>query len=149
MPDFDVIGTALAAAYGPGQMTPPAGLEDVRGSSASLPNALNGTSQVLVFPDSGTFASGGGSRLGLHVFFVRFYLRVTKDLNRETNECRKWLTVLTGRLRTAVQLGGTTSVVAARVVGWRIGSMRYGRITYTGVELRVEVETAEGWLASS
>lgn len=143
--DVNAISTALAARFAPGQVVPPAGLTNVRKSTADLPQGLTQMPIVLVFPDSGALDTGGGTRAGLHRFVVRFYFGLARNLARETNGCRKWLTVLLDQLKTggAVQLGGV--VDNAEVADWRIGRMDYQGKTYAGIELGVNVTTSEGW----
>ena len=150
MPDFDAIATAIAARYAPAQVTPPAGLGNVRVASTNLPNRLTVLPAVMVFPDQGTFpgeGGGHGTRLGRSTFLVRFYFAVTKDLPRELNACRRWLTILVDQLKPSLQLGGI--VVSAAVLSWRIVSMSYAGVAYTGIELGVSVQTSEPWSPTS
>jgi hypothetical protein len=144
--DANAIDTAIAARYAPAQVTPPAGLGNIRSSSADLPNRLGPLPAMLVFPDSGAFpGSGGGhgTRLGRHRRLARFYFARSKDLPRELNACRKWLTVLLDQLETGMQLGGAALV--ASVVDYRIATLPYGGIDHTGIELGIEVQTSEPW----
>lgn len=148
MPDFDAIATAIANRYTAATITavaggPPAGLVNVRKATADLPNQLGALPAVLVFPASGDLRSANGTRVGEHSFFVRFYFAVTKDLPRELNACRRWLTILVDQLKGSVQLGG--AVVLATVTTWRVGTLTYGAKDYTGLEIGVRVVTSEGW----
>lgn len=146
--DVDAISTALAARFAPAQVTPPAGYTNVRKATAELPQGLSMMPVVLVFPASGALDTGGGTRAGLHRFEIRFYFGLARNLARETNGCRKWLTVLLDQLKTggAVQLGGV--VQNAEVADWTIGRMEYQGKVYSGIELGVNVTTSEGWLPS-
>ena len=148
--DFDLIAGALAARFAPGAVTPPAGYQNIRKATADLPQAISAVPIVLVFPDAGAFETGNSSRDGLHRFIVRFYFGVARNLARETNALRKWATVLVDQLKTGggVQLGGVGGAQQAVVVDWRIGEMPYGRQTYAGIELGVNVTTGEGWVPS-
>lgn len=143
--DFDAIAAAIAARFAPGQVVPPGTLTNIRKATADLPQALGQMPVVLVFPDQGAMDTGAGTRAGLHEFIVRFYFGLTRNLARETNACRKWLSVLVDQLKTggAVQLGGL--VANAEVATWRIGQLDYAGKTYSGIELRVRVTTTEGW----
>lgn len=143
MPDFNAIAEAVAARYAPGQVTPPAGLDNVRQATADLPQAITKTPVVLIYPDSGELAPGNGTRLGEHRFLARFYFGLTRNLERETNACRRWLTVLVDQHGAAAQLAGLVAVV--RTVDWRIGQMDYAGKTYTGIELGLQVVTSEAW----
>jgi len=149
MPDFDAIAAAIATRYAPAQVTPPAGLQNIRSSSADLPQAINSGRAllrpvVLVFPDQGELTpSSGGLRRGVSRWLVRFYLTISKDLPRETNALRKWLTVLVDQHKTSLQLGGT--VVAVRTLSWRIALLPYAGRMYAGIELGVETITDDTW----
>lgn len=154
MPDFDVIGTALAGRFSAAAITghggPPAGLTNVRKSTIDLPQLVTALPCVLVFPPSGRFGIGVEStneQVGGHDYVVRFYLAKTKDLARELNACRRWLTILVDMLRGAVQLGGL--VASARIETYDVGSLRYGGTEFTGIELGVRVVTTEGWSVTS
>ncbi len=134
--DVDAISTALAARFAPGVVAPPAGYQNIRKATGDLPQSLSAMPIVLVFPDSGAFDTGGGTRAGLHRFIVRFYFGLARNLARETNGCRKWLTVLADQLKTggAVQLGGV--VQNAEVADWTIGQLTYAGKTYFELERR-------------
>lgn len=146
--DADAEATALAARFAPGVVTPPAGYTNIRTSTADLPQTITKVPIVLIFPDTGAFDTGGGSRAGLHRYLVRFYFGLARNLARETNGCRKWLTVLVNQLKTggAVQLSGVAD--NCEVADWRIGVLPYAGKDYSGIELGVNVTTSEGWLPS-
>lgn len=143
MPDFDAIAAAVALRYAAAQVTPPAGMQNIRRSSADLPQALTVFPVVLVFPDAGTFDPGNGTRIGTSSWIVRFYYSLARDLARETNALRKWLKVLVDQHLAGVQLGGI--VVSTRTFTWKIGQMTYGGKEYSGIELGVAVVTSEPW----
>lgn len=145
--DVDAIGQAIAARYAPANVTPPAGLTNVRKATADLPQAITAVPIVLVFPDSGELAPGNGTRLGNATWYVRFYFGVSRNVARETNACRRWLSVLLDQHRTVLALGGL--VTAVRTVGWKVGLLDYGSKRYFGIELRIQVVTSEPWSASS
>jgi hypothetical protein len=145
--DFDAIGSGIATRFAPAQVTPPAGLGNVRSSSIDLPNALTLLPRVLVFPDRGELAPGNGSRLATADYLVRFYMSVTKDLPRETNACRKWLPILIDQIRVGETLGLGAPVAVARVNSYRVGILPYQQRDYTGVELGVRVTLSMAWAA--
>lgn len=145
--DVDAIATALAGRFASGAVTPPAGYGNVRSSTADLPNQISATPAVLVFADSGVFATGNGTRTGESTYTVRFYFAPTLDGTREQAALRKWATVLVDQLRGAVQLGGLAGVTRATVDAWSIGILRYGTVDYAGIELGVTVGTSEAWAA--
>lgn len=143
--DLNAVATAIAARFAAAQVTPPAGYINVRSSTADLPNALPPLPCVLVFPDSGDFQTGNGTRLGTHDFFVRFYFAQTIDLTRDMNAIRQWTTILTDQLKISAQLAGI--VDRATVDGYQMGLLNFAGQTYSGVELRVHVVKTEAWAA--
>jgi len=150
MPDFDAIGVAIAARYAPAAITanggPPAGLTNVRKSTADLPQAISAVPIVLVFPDHGELGSiayGGGTRAGEHDFRIQFLFGLTRNLARELNACRKWLTILVDQHKSSLALGGL--VVNVRTLTWRLGTIPYQGKTYTGIELGVRAWVSEPW----
>lgn len=143
MPDYSAVAAAIAARYAPAQVTPPAGLVNVRSSSADLPQALDALPCFLVFTDQGNLDPGNGTRLGSSNFLGRFYFAEAGDLARSTNAIVKWLTVLVGQHLTSLQLGGL--VVAVRTRRWKIGTMNYAGKDYDGLELGLEAITSEPW----
>lgn len=142
---YGSIADAIAARYAPGQVAAPGGADAIRSSSASLPNMIGATPCVLVFPDAGTLVPGNGTRLGHASWFVRLYYGQAAggDLERDSDELLDYLGVLVDQHSTSLQLGGL--VVYVRCTGWRVGVLRYAGETYTGLELRVETQTAEAW----
>ena len=149
MPDFDAISAAIVLRYAPAQVTPPAGLTNIRSSTGDAPNQLGPLPAVIVVPVQGTFTGGASERLGEHDFLVRFYLAqaALADFSRDLPALRKWLTVLADQLKASTQLGGI--VAAARVTTWKLGVMRYADADYSGIELGAHVTTSEGWAASA
>jgi hypothetical protein len=144
MPDFDAITSALAVRFGPTIVSPPAGYEAIRLSTADLPNQMTPLPTSLVFLDSGTFAHGPGSkRDSNHAFLVRFYYSEAIDITRDMVALRKWLTILVNALQGAVQLGGL--VTSARIVTWRAGTLHYAGVDYSGLEFGVTVNVNEAW----
>jgi hypothetical protein len=147
MPDFDAISVALAARYAAAQVTPPAGLTNIRYASANVPNQTPNLPAVLVFPTEGELdhIQNTGSRLGLARFRVLFYYAATGDALRDSVALRKWTTVLIDQLKISVQLGGI--VALASCTAWKIGILQYMGKDYSGVELTVEITTTEPWAA--
>jgi hypothetical protein len=148
---MDAITIALAARYAAAQVTPPTGYDNVKLSTADLPPEMTPLPTVLVYPDHGDFTDveRNGTRFGSHAFMVRFYYNQIGDIERDMKALRQWLTVLVDQLKAAAQLGGTASVVVARVETWQIGTLHYAGADYSGVELRVGIQTAEGWGATA
>lgn len=147
MPDFDPITTALAGRFAAAVVTPPTGYDNVKLSTGDLPEQMTPLPSVYVFPDRGAFATGGGTRTGVHGYFVRFYFNQTGDTERDMVALRKWLTVLVDQLKLSTQLGGIVSV--ARVETWQLGILHYAGKDYSGIELGVQIVTDEAWSAVS
>lgn len=147
MPDIDAISSAIAARYAPGLITPPSGLQNIREATADLPQALGKMPIVLVFPPSGEFKVGNGTRIGTHRWTVRFYFGLTRNLERELKACGRWATVLIDVHGTSAMLGGLVTVL--RTVRYTIGRLDYASKTYTGIELALDVTTTEGWTPSA
>ena len=149
MPDFDAINTALVARFSAAQVTAPAGGYDtIRTATGDLPGQMVPLPCVLVFPDSGTFAqAAAGKRDSTNMFTVRFYYNQTGDAERDFPALRKWLDVLCDQLRASIQLGGLTwtsgvrvgEVTRAKVDSWKIGTLTYAKVEYSGIELSVSV----------
>lgn len=150
MPAFDTIGDAIAARFAAAQVTPPAGLTNVRSSTADPPSALSGALPcVVVVPLAVDFRTGNGSRFGSMSWTVNFYLaeRALADLARDVSALRRWLGVLVDQLRGSVQLGGL--VARATIDGATIGLLTYAGNTYSGISIDVTVITTEGWSATA
>jgi hypothetical protein len=141
------IGTAvaLAARFSRSAMTAPTGFDAIRVATSRLPNQMYPTPCVLVFPDSGEFDTGNGTRMGVQKWLVRFYYDQTGDLERGSAALLAWLDVLTDQLRDSVQLGGI--VTRATVDSWRSGTLTYANVDYFGIELAVTTVTTQGWAA--
>lgn len=147
MPDYDAIATALAARFAAGQMSPPSGQLAIRSSTATLPGKVTATPVVLVFPDSGTYEYGASTRQGDARFRVQLIYSMGLDMPRDSVGLRKWIGVLSDQLKAAAQLGGI--VASARVAGWKTAKISYGGDEFNGIELDVDIVTAEPWSATA
>jgi hypothetical protein len=146
--DVNAANVALAARFASGVVTPPVGYTNVRRSTAEPPPQITTMPMVVVFPDSGDFRTGNGTRLVSSTSLVRFYYKLGGDLAREAVALQKWATVLVDQLKLAVQFGGSvTGVARATVDGYRIGYLTYGGKEYAGIELTVTMIFAEPWAA--
>ena len=144
---FPAIAAALAARFAPGTITAPGSYRAMRTATHALPNQLPPTPCVLVFPESGTFDTGNGTRTGSSEWTVRFYYDQASDLTRQSVALLAWLGVLVDQLRASVTLSG--NVVTARVDGWSIGLLTYADQPYAGIELKVGMVTSESWSATA
>jgi hypothetical protein len=143
MPDFDAMATAIAARFAPAVVTPPTGYDNIRVSTAALPNQMTPLPSVFVFLDSGGFPMyGSQKRQSGSEWAVRFYYNQVGDMERDQVALRKWATVLISQL-TSVSLGGI--VDSARLVSFKFGILHYAGEFYTGIELGVHVVKDEAW----
>lgn len=143
MPSFGTIADRIAERY--------VGLVGgtalaVRSATADLPNHIGGaTPLALVFPDSGTFEPGNGTRFARTEWLVRIYYDQvgSGDLARDTAALLDLASVGSDVHGSALALAG--AVVAVRTIAWRMGILRYGGVSFTGLEFRLETITTEPW----
>ena len=145
--NYETIAAAIAARFAAAQVTPPAGLSNIRSSTANAPGAIGPTPAVIVSIDQGEFVTGNTTRTGMQNWYVRLYFDQTSDLERTEPALRKWLTVLIDQLKVSVQLGGI--VDRAIIATWKVGILAYGGVDYTGLEFTVQTATSEGWVATA
>lgn len=143
----DQIADAIALRYSAANMPAPGGLPAVRYSTADLPNRLARLPCVLVTHETSDFVSGSGTRIGVLMFAVRFYLARRRDLTRETDRLGTWLPTLLGQLQASVQLGGL--VARAVTDTYKVGTLRYAKLDYAGAEVMVKVTTSIPWTVTS
>lgn len=152
MPDFAAIGAAIAARYAPGTLATPAGEVAIRSSTNKPPDQLGALPLVLIVPAEGSFGTGAkgvggrhGTREGEHWYLAQLFAAQVpdSDLGRAMGSLQAWLTVLVDVHVAQLALGGL--VVAVRTISWRVGILRYMGVSYAGVELRLQVVTAEAW----
>jgi hypothetical protein len=155
VPDFAAIGAAIAARYAPGTLATPGGETAVRSSTNKPPDQLGALPAVLIIPADGSFGTGArgvggrhGTRLGEHHYLAQLYLAQVADgdLGRQMGSLQAWLTILVDAHLAGLALGGL--VVAVRTISWRVGILRYMGTSFAGVELRLQVVTAEAWSPS-
>jgi hypothetical protein len=144
---YEAIAAAIAGRFLAAQVTPPAGLANIRSSTANAPGAIGPTPAVVVSLDSFEFETGNSTRVGAVAFYVRFYFDQTSDLERTEPAIRKWVDVLIGQLKASVQLAGL--VDRAVISAGKVGILAYGGVDYTGCELTVHTATSEGWVATA
>ena len=136
------MAVAIAARYAPAQVTPPTGYDNIRTATADAPGNIVAPC-VIVFPATGTFDPGNGTRIGDSDWLVRFYYETAADLPRQLTALRKWLSVLVDQHLLSMQLGGV--VVSVRTMGWNVGVLSYGEQDWAGIELRVHCTHSESW----
>ena len=144
------IADAIAAKYARGTLTPPGGSPTLIGirsgmATARLPSRIGETPALLVIPESGTFVTGGGQRIGSHTWRALFLYAVAKDKPRETRAVNRWLSVLLAAHSSGSQLGNTlgATFVDVTTTGYTVGTIDYAGETYTGCELELSVTTWE------
>ena len=116
--DLAAVATQLAVRFGPTAITPPTGYDDVVLSTHLLPNALEETPAVIVFPPDITYNYPTRNRTGDATFPVRFYIAQTGSLAAATTAVYAWYSVLVEQLVGNMALGqaatGVTVVALSR-----------------------------------
>lgn len=143
--DVQAIAQAIAARFAPAAVTPPSGLQNIRLATEDLPQVLNMTPAVLVFPPDESFSYTPGSRQSAQDWPVRFYLANTSGLGRAVTDLYRWRSVLIGQILPQSQLGqsGSGGVAYAVMAGARIGRLIYEGVEFEGVDMVVRVRLAE------
>ena len=146
MADFNAIASAIATRFSSANVTPPAGLGNIRSATSALPQAIPSEPYVLVFPPE----PGGvemsymsGTMTGTATFPVRFYLWKTRDKGRNSVLINKWLSALYGQLIGRVQLGLPSYVAYGVVRNLGAAQLTYAGEPYDGIALEVEVHIWE------
>lgn len=143
--DIDGITIALAHRFDPDQVTPPAGLDPIRSSSAYGPDGPPVAPFVIVNPpDAGRLTFGGQERAGVHEFSVDFFLDGSPDSARTAKAIARWTSVLLDQLIIAgAQLAGL--VALAWTGRYETGTFEYPAGTpYPGIRLFVSITTTDG-----
>lgn len=145
--DFSAIGAALAVRFNATNCPAPAGGYQAIRYATNFPAAAVGPLPcVLVFPDEGTLASGGGKRETHQTWHVNFYFAETGTPEKDYKALQAWLGVLVDGPKGSVQLGATLAGAGYAVVtGYKLGALPYGGKQYSGIELTVHIEAHESW----
>mgnify|MGYP006921331072 FL=1 len=138
------IASTLAGAFSPWNLSTPSGETAVQTTTYMLPDRINQTPCVLVFPPEEDMAYPAGSMRHSDMDWrVRFYLYKLQDTGRQTDLLYKWLDVLAPALDTNVRLGLSSSVHFADVVGMKAGTLTYADEALDGIEVAVRVRAEE------
>ncbi len=150
--DFQAVADALAVRFGPTKVTAPSGEQNVRLSTAELPNEIVHEPTVLVFPPVHVGLSYGPSlRKGSATYTVNFYIYKIRDTPRNSVLLNKWLGALYAQLDGQVHLGLSSYVTRAVVTDIAVGPLVYpaGGLEYHGIQLTVDVGLWEGLSATA
>lgn len=137
------IADALAARYAPAVITPPAGLTNIKKSTARPENNAPPDPFVFVFLDDGELVYLT-RRAGEHRFLVRFYHSPKAGDTAEAHfVLLSWLGVLLDATHAQSKLGLAPIVDKALPTGYRTVVLTYGGTEYNGLELSVTVWTTD------
>jgi hypothetical protein len=149
------ISQAIAARFAPGLVTPPAGMQNIRSSTAGDParpiQAMPPLPAMIVTPIRGQRdLSRNTTRIFDHFFEARFYYAQSGDMARDLAALNKWATVLVDQLRGAVQFAGTIPYVTrASVDGYHVGYLKFADKDYGAIIFDIGVQTSEPWAATA
>lgn len=147
--DFNAMASAIATRFSSTYVTAPSGEQNVRVSTASLPDAITVEPTVLVFPpETVEFSYGPSLRTGVASFPVRFYIYRARDTKRNAVLLNKWVSALYQQLDGQVHLGLSDYVAHADITAMGVGPLSYGEgeaaVRFHGIELTVQVHLWEG-----
>lgn len=140
--DFNAIATALATRFSSTNVTAPSGETNIRSSTSALPSQITLEPSVLVFPPEPggiEYHYTAGTRSGIAIFPVRFYLFQIRDNGRNATLCLKWLGALYDQLSGSVHLGLSSYVTHAVVSNMGVARLSYAGLEYEGVALDAAV----------
>lgn len=138
------IASTLAGAFSPWNISTPSGETAIQFTTHLLPDMVNQTPCVLVFPPEEEMAYPAGSmRHSSMDWRVRFFLYKLQDTGRQTDLLYKWMDALATSLDTNVCLGLPGSVHYADVVGMKAGTLTYADEALDGIEVAVHVRAEE------
>lgn len=146
--DFNAVAQAIAVRFSATNVTAPTGEQPVALATEALPGAIVDEPTLLVYPPTNiSLEYTSGTRSGMAVFPVRFYIYKIRDTGRNATLILKWLGALYAQLDGQVHLGLPDYVTHAVVRGISAGELTYAGETYHGVELSVEVHFWEALAA--
>lgn len=138
------IASTLAGQFSPWNITAPSGATPLRAATHMLPDRIDVTPIVLVFPPDEEMAYPAGSMRHSDMDWrVRFYLYKLQDTGRQTDLLYQWMDVLAPQLDTNVRLGLSGSVHFADVAGMKAGTLTYADESLDGIEVAVHIRAEE------
>ena len=136
------IAAALATEFGT-SVTGPVGATAIQSSTHLLPDRINQTPCVLVFPPEEEFSYPPSMRASSMDWRVRLFLYKLADTPRQTELLYAWADILFQLLDDAVHLGIPAHVLTADVMGMKVGTLSYADESFDGVELAIHVAAQE------
>ena len=138
------IASALATAFGPSSVTAPSGQAAIASSTYLLPDRIDQTPAVLVFPPEEELTYPPSARVSEQDWRVRLFLFKLADTPRQTDALYLWADTLYPQLDDRVHLSLSSVVDSTDVIGMRIGTLEYASEAFDGIEVTVRVLASEG-----
>ena len=143
MDSFAIAG-ALATLYG--ATTPPTGQESIKNATAALAEAPSFFPTLYVLPPSLSDPSYISKGRSLPLDYPAILLLDRADgTARRAEVMHDWVTVLYPRLGTQLQLGLSSYVALATLVGIDAGTVKYAGEDYDGITLINRVLVSESY----
>ena len=143
--DSYAIAGAIATRFAAAAVTPPSGAEDVKVSTADLPDDISVFPTVLVFPPQMTDATYRGSKRNLTLVYpVVLFLSKADGTPRRAKALHDWVTALYVQMDGQFQLGLSTYVAEAWIENFNAGEYTYAGSNYDGIRWEVHVHINEG-----
>ena len=142
--DSYAVAAAIAVRFSAANVTQPTGYEDIKVSTAELPEAINVFPTVLVgHPSMSDATYAGGKRSFPLTYPVTLYLARHDGSPRRAHLLHDWVTATYGQMAGQLQLGLSTYVAWAEVASWRAGVVPYMGEEYDGIRYDVMVHINE------
>jgi hypothetical protein len=146
--DSAAIAAAIALRFAATNVTQPTGAEDVKVSTADLPDALSVFPTVLVMPPTMDNASYNASRSRSYdlTYPTILYLARSDGSPRRAKALHDWATAIYGQLGGQMQLGLSSYVSLCYIVGFTAGTMSFAGDDYDGIRFDVLVRINESYV---
>lgn len=145
--DSYAIAGAIATRFSAANVSPPSGYEDIKVSTADLPQNISLFPTVLVMPP-GTEAMGynaSRSRSLTLNYGVVLFLSRSDGSPRRAKAVHDWFTALYGQLAGQMMLGLSSYVALAYVSGMVAATVTYGGEDFDGLRFVVTVKVNEAY----
>ena len=138
------IASSLASAFLAENMAAPSGERAIAVSTHLLPDSINQTPCVLVFPPVEDLSYPPSSRHSSMDWPVRLYLWSDADTARRTDSLYLWSDTVYDQMDSRVHLALEDSVTDSDIIGMRAGRIEYAGEMFHGIELVVRISAEEG-----
>ena len=141
------IATAIATRFAAAAVTPPTGQEDVKVSTADLPESIAVFPTILVLPPVMADATYNASRSRSFdlTYPVVLLLSASDGTPRRAKAVHDWATAIYGQIGGQLQLGLSSYVAVAYVTGFQAGSVTYAGAQFDGIRFEVLVRINEAY----